>query len=151
MTSESTIKNEAARLVLLLDVGVVTDAEVIAWADSLIVQIDKPSGMLIDLSLAKGGGIRDALSSLAEGVDVWPTVGWAMPALIDYVTKHREKAVTVASAFYHIAVEQRYEVPAKYGFFNSAEDDFALAEEGVFVFEEVYARFLEDMRRSISI
>lgn len=148
MTYESTIKNEAARLVILLDVGVVSGAEVIAWADSLIVQMAKPSGILIDLSLAKGGGIRDALSSMAEGADLWPTVGLAMPALIDYVTQHREKAAIMAGVFYHIAVAQQYEVPDKYGFFNSAEDDFALAQEGVFVFEEVYSRFLEDMRRS---
>lgn len=94
--------------------------------------------------------LQDGLTRLAEGADVWSTVGLAMSAQIAHVTQHREKAEIVASVFYHIAVKQRYEVPARYGFFNSAEDDFSLAEEGVFVFEEVYARLLEDMRRAIS-
>lgn len=150
MSSSPSLNDEAARLGLLLDVGAISSAEVIAWADFQIIESPKPCSDLIDISLTKERSVRDALLRIAVGANTWSSVAMAMPALLEFVGRNPNKAALVASAFYHIAVEQRYEVPAEFSFFNSAEDDFALANDGVFDKDEVYSRFVENMRRSIA-
>jgi hypothetical protein len=144
-----TIQNEAARLAFLLNLGIVSAKEVIAWADEAIVAGDRPSSALIDLSVSAPARIPNALRELGLGVDAWTTVKEAMPCVLREVEKKPELARVVAREFYHIAVSENYIVPKRYSFFIRSDDDFDLAESGVLVYGEVYKGFIEDIRGTL--
>jgi hypothetical protein len=145
------IRNDAARLSLLHDIGVVSPAEIVCWADDLIVSEEKPSQELIELSTSSGKIVGDALRTLSVGAEVWRPVEDALPKILEFVTAKPDHASIAARAFYHIAVAQKYEVPDSLRFILSAEDDFDLAASGVYLFADVYPRFIEDMKAAIAL
>ena len=144
------LRNDAARLALLHDIGIVSSDEIVGWADDLIVSEDKPSQELIELSTSSPKAVGDALRSLAVGSDVWRPVEDALPTILDAVVAQPDRAPVVAKAFYHIAVAQKYEVPGSLRFILSAEDDFDLADSGVYLIADVYPRFIEDLKAAIA-
>ena len=144
------IRNDAARLSLLHDFGVISANEVVRWADDLIVSEAKPCQELIDLSTSSAKGVGDALRSLARGADVWLPIEAALPRILEFVTAKPDQAPIAARAFYHIAVDQKYEVPKTLRFFLNAEDDFDLAESGIYRFDEVYHRFVDAIKAAIA-
>ena len=143
------IRNDAARLSFLHDIGIVSPAEVVAWADALIVSEEKPSQELIELSTSSVKMIGDVLRHMALDADAWAPLEEALPAVLRYVLEQPSSAPVVARAFYHIAIAQRYEVPDQFRFILSADDDFDLAESGVFRLEDVYPRFVNDIKAAI--
>jgi len=145
------VRNDAARLSLLHDVGIVSSEEIVRWADDLIVSEDKPSQELIELATSSGKVVRDALGVLAAGADVWRPVEDALPKILEFVIAQPDRAPIVAQAFYHIAVEQKYEVPDALRFFLRADDDFGLADSGVYLLPDVYQRFVGELRSAISV
>jgi hypothetical protein len=145
------VPNDAARLSLLHDIGIVTSAEIVRWADDLIVSEEKPSYELIELSTSSGKNVRDALQALTAGADVWRPVEDALPRILEFVTTQPERAPIVARAFYHIAVTQKYKVPDHFRFILGAEDDFDLIASGVFVLADVYPDFVGDIKAAIGM
>ncbi len=143
------MRNEAAKLALLHDIGAIASDEVIRWADSLIESQDQPSQDLIELATAPEGKIGDELHRLALGSDTWRPVEQALPEILRFITAHPGKAPIVARAFYHIAVSQGYQVPDRLRFILSAEDDFDLATSGIYHLDEVYGWFIESLREAI--
>lgn len=143
------IQNDAAQLSFLHDIGIVSSDEVVRWADALIVSEEKPSHELIALSTSARGMVGDVLRHMAVGADVWSPVEATLPKILQHVIEQPTSAAIVARAFYHIAVTQRYEVPKHFRFILSAEDDFALAESGVYEADKVYQWFVEDIRAAI--
>jgi hypothetical protein len=140
------LRNDAARLSLLHDIGIVPSDEIVRWADDLIVSEEKPSQELIELSTSSPKAVGDALRALSVGAEVWLPVEEALPKILDHVVAHPDSAPIVARALYHIAVTQKYEVPDSLRFTLGAEDDFDLAASGVLLHADVYAGFLEDLR-----
>ena len=146
----NTIKDEAARLGLLLDLGVVSKEAVVKWADDLVIAAGKPSEALINLSASSKDQIPDALQSLAAGADDWHVIDAALPLILSYVSPDPERARLAARKFYQIAVAHQYTVPDHLRFFLSAEDDFDLADDGVLILKDVYSGFLDDVRAAIA-
>jgi hypothetical protein len=147
------VQNEAARLALLYDLGIIASDVVIRWADDLIVGSPKPSQELIELSVSRAddpASVSGALRSVAAGADVWSPVEAALPEILDFISAHPDRAPLAAKAFYHIAVEQKYVVPDSLRFFLRSEDDFDLADSGVYPLLDVYQRFVGDLRAAIS-
>jgi hypothetical protein len=144
------VRNDAARLSLLHDIGIVSSEDVVRWADGLIVSEEKPSQELIELSTSFAKGVGDALRSLAVGADVWPPVEEALSEILEFVTAQPDRAPIVARAFYHIAVTQKYQVPDVLRFILSAEDDFDLAASGVYLLADVHPRFVENIKAAIA-
>ena len=146
----SDLQNDAARWALLLDIGAARPDEIVRWADSVIVAEAKPRQELIELSTSAENRIGDALRVLARGADVWRPVDAALPTILDFVEAHPERAPIVARVLYHLAVSERYEVPDSLRFILGAEDDFDLASSGILVLDDVYRRFLDDLRSAVA-
>jgi hypothetical protein len=144
------VQNEAARLSLLHDIGIVSSEEVVRWADELIVGEPKPSREVIELSTASSKDVSDAIKALSTGADVWLPVENALPRILEFVTAHPDHAPIVARAFYHIAVTQKYEVPDSLRFILSADDDFDLAASGVYLLADVYPWFIDGLKTAIA-
>jgi hypothetical protein len=136
---------------LLHDIGVIPAEAIVRWADDQIVSQEHPAAALIELSTAPRHRVRDTLSEVAAGADIWRPIFAALPDILAYVSAEPDRAPIVADALYHVAVSQRYIVPDGLRFILSADDDFSLAQSGVFVFDDVYHRFLADIRAEIEI
>ena len=145
-----TIEQDAARLAVLFDLGMVDAQEVINWADNAIISAGKPSYELIELSVSSPSNISKSLRSLSLGADVWTGISDALPFILKVLEEKPELARVVAREFYRLAVAENYSVPERYSFFVRADDDFDLAEAGVFVFGEVYRRFIDNIRRAVT-
>lgn len=145
-----TIEQDAARLAFLFDLGMVSAQEVITWADDAIVRLEKPSHALIELSVSSPSSLSTALRSLAVSTDVWAGVSEALPFVLKALEEKPHLARRVAREFYHLVKSANYRVPERYSFFMRADDDFDLAESGMFVFDEVYQRFIEDIRTAVA-
>lgn len=145
-----TVEQDAARLAFLFDLGIVSAGEVIAWADDAIIRTAKPKHELIELSLSAPSDVSKALRLLSVEIDVWTGVSAALPFVLEVLEEKPEVSRAVAREFYHLAVSQNYTVPKHYSFFLRADDDFDLAESGMFVFDEVYQKFIADIRTAIA-
>ena len=86
------------------------------------------------------------MDKLARGADVWLPVETALPQILELVVQRPDEAPFVAEALYAIAVAQEYKVPDALKFVLFADDDFSLAASGVFGFEDVYRRFIKDIK-----
>lgn len=143
------LHNDAARLLFLHDIGIISSDEIVQWADNLIVSESKPSYELIELSTSEGKMVRDVLRQMSHDADVWSPIEAALPMILDHVIEKPSKAPVVARALDRIAVSQRYEVPNSFRFIMSAYDDFDMAESGILLIDDVYPKFVDDIRAAI--
>ena len=146
MTSHA---QDIARLRVLHQLGVVSGQEVIAWADQVIAESAKPDSTLIDLSLTAPDSAYDIdqiLGILSSERDIWETMADVMPKIRERCISDRKFAPIAARFFYNISVQKQYSVPDRFSYFLSADDDFDLAESGVLRPDEVYQRFIDNLK-----
>ncbi len=139
----------AARLRVLHQLGIASGQQVISWTDGVIEQAAKPDTALIDLSLTAPEStyeIDKILGILSAGCDLWDTMDDVLPDIRERCLADKGFAAVAARFFYSISVQERYSVPDRFSYFMSADDDFDLAESGVLRFDEVYERFIEDLK-----
>jgi hypothetical protein len=140
---------DASRLKVLHQLGIVSGQQVIAWADHVIAESAKPDSTLIDLSLTAPDSAYDIdqiLGILSAERDIWETMDGVLPEIRARCIADRKFAPIAARFFYSISVQKRYSVPERFSYFMSADDDFDLAESGVLRSDEVYERFIEDLK-----
>jgi hypothetical protein len=148
ITSMSAINQDAQRMSLLFQYGVVPADEVIAWADSWIVRMDSPPDSLFELSStspSNTGDILACLRQLSAGADFWIAFRAALPRLRDYVASHRDRAESIADHLYRTACSfQDSGVPDDLRFVWRFDDAFSLAREGIYGdSENVYREFVQ--------
>ena len=76
------IAHDAQQMGLLFEYGVVTGNEIVAWADSAIVQLDSLPDSLLQLSLTAPDNTADIISHLhllASGSDFWDALRSVIP------------------------------------------------------------------------
>jgi hypothetical protein len=147
-----TLNQDAARLAFLFDLGIIKADEVIQWADAAIIKSVRPSYELIEVSTCSPeskSAMSDLLRLIAIGSDIWATVTDSLPSILAYIEIKKEMAPVVARAFHQIVKSQDYTVPDRYSFFIGADDNFDLVDSGIFVFDEVYHDFINDIRNAI--
>jgi len=129
------IAQEAQRVSLLFRYGVLNSAEVIAWADGMIAQMESPPDMLIELSIVapeKTEDIIHCLGQLASRSDFWAAFRRAIPQFRDFIISHPENAEAIAHHFYLAAWEtSTSDVPADFRFIFRFDDAFSLARDGI--------------------
>lgn len=126
--------NDAQRLSLLFDYGVVTAHEVIQWADSQIVISESPPGPLIELSTTAPNQTADVIShlhALSAGADFWQALRAAVPRLHEYLTSNPKDAERIANALYRTVITAR-DVPTDFQFAYLYDDAFSLVRENVY-------------------
>jgi hypothetical protein len=129
------IPREAAELRESLRLGLRSVAEVVAWADAVIAESERPAMTFIELASMQNGNPLDVLSVLSglsesvPTVEVLPSVlGLAYYQLLADPRRGRSFAYALYSTY---AVECRYDVPPALEEIAWFGDAFDLAAEGV--------------------
>jgi hypothetical protein len=143
------IAKEAQRISLLFDYGVLTGNEVIAWADSVIVELDSPPDSLIELSTVapeRTGDIISHLHRLSTGSDFWVAVKSAIPQIRDFIAAHPNRAEDIANHFYRTACSRMADIPKELNFFFRFDDAFSLANQGILgERRDIYRDFINEL------
>ena len=141
---------DAQRVSLLFQYGVLDASAVIGWADAAIVQMDSPPDALLELSATapeKTADVLSCLHCLSSGAEFWPALRSAMPQLRDFVVSHPERAESIA---YHLFLTACgfgvADVPGDLHFIYRIDDAFSLARDGSYGdTESVYREFVHEM------
>lgn len=141
---------EAQTLKLLLQFGVIGAKEVIAWADSHFIDSALPSEVLLELSTTNPCNTADVLSCLKRlsvGADFWDAFRCTLPQLRDYLTKHPDRAESIANHLYLTAcASSESEVPSDLKFAYRFDDAFLLARAGISGdLDTVYDEFIREL------
>ncbi len=147
----SALKQEAARELVLLKLGVSKPADIVNWADEIIANEPSPNFLLLELSTTPPARIDLFMSTLAElgqGSDYWSSVRDALPRLYDYLVANPDEAERVAGALDLVASAELSAMPSVFSFLLQIADEYHLAREGEYgTVAEVYADFLKELRR----
>lgn len=132
----SAIAQEAQRLSLLFEIGVIDAGSVIDWADSQIVAVDSPPIPLIELSATSSERVGDIIShlhALARGADFWRAFRSALSTLHGHVSAHPSDTERIAGELYRRAVfTAPGNIPDDLSFLYRYGDAFDLAHQGVY-------------------
>jgi hypothetical protein len=146
------ISQDAQRMSLMLQYGLVSGVEVVRWADSQIVALDSPPESLIGLSTTPPSQIADLLShlrALASGADFWAAFREILGSLHDHVASKPTEAEHFANELYRTAVWfAPGDVPKDLSFVHRFDDAFSLARGGTYgQTEDVLRDFLSELER----
>src|SRR6185436_13963371 len=144
------IAQDAQRLSLLFQYGVLDASTVIAWADTAIVQMDSPPDSLLELSTTAPDKTADVLSCLhrlSSGAEFWPALRRAIPHIRDFIVAHPDRAVAIANHLFLTACSFGVsDVPDDLRFVYRFDDAFSLAHEGTYGEPEtVYREFIHEL------
>ena len=144
------IAQDAQQMSLLFQYGVAAAVEIVAWADSLIVQMDSPPDALLELSTAAPSKTEDILSCLhrlSVGGDFWSAFRSALPRLRDYIRLHPDRAENIANHLFLTACSFSVsDVPGDLHFVYRFDDAFSLARQSTYDEPEtVYREFIHEL------
>jgi hypothetical protein len=146
-----TIAQDAQRISLLFEYGVVSGTDVVGWSDSVILQMDSPPYELIELSLTapdKTADIMSHLHQLSAGSDFWSALRSAMPQIRNFVVARPEQASSIAHHLFFTAVLNPDNVPKDLSFMFRYDDEFWLAEGGIHRDPEtVHRNFIHELSK----
>jgi len=128
------IAQDAQRLSLLFQFGVIDAKAAISWADPFIVEMDSPPDLLIQLSTTapeKTGDILSCLRALGLGADFWTAFRSTIPQIRAFIAFHPELAERVADHMSFIACTVG-DVPEDLFFINRYDDAFLLARQDMY-------------------
>src|SRR5262245_28053964 len=94
------ITQDAQRVSLLFQYGVLDAAAIVTWADEAIVQIESPPAALLALSttaLDKTADILSCLHRLSSGAEFWPALRSAIPQIRDFIVAYPDRADALAN------------------------------------------------------
>jgi hypothetical protein len=146
------IVQDAQRLSLLFQYGVLDAGAVIAWADGAIAQMDSPSDSLLELSTTAPDKTADILSHLhrlSSGAEFWPALRSAIPQIRDFIVAHPDRADAIANHLFLTACSFGVgDVPDDLHFLYRFDDAFSLAHEGTYGdLETVYREFIRELEK----
>jgi hypothetical protein len=150
MDDMQSITQEAERMSLLRQFGVRNDSDVIAWADSLIAQMDALPDVLLELSMTapyKTADIISCLNRLRSGSDFWPAFRSTLPLIREFLVSHPERAECVANHLFLACCRFSYsDVPEDLHFVYQFDDAFESASDGIFGNRrKVYRAFIDEL------
>jgi hypothetical protein len=130
--------------------GLITVSDVIAWADSLIEQMDIPDSEIIDLSLAGHSNSYELISILSEmaiGSDRFAAMKTVFGKMYSVLSQDVSHARKYSSAIMDFVVENHYNLPDDFYFMYGIDDAFELAEIGIYgSVDEISKRFIEELK-----
>jgi hypothetical protein len=139
---------EIKRLELLA--GLITDSDVIAWADRIIDRTDAPDSEIIDLSLSGHNNsyeIISILNNLAAGSDRFAAMRMVLGEMYEVLNKDISHFKDFAIALWHFVVENTYNLPEEFYFFYVVDDELDLAEAGIYgSVDELCKQFIQDLK-----
>jgi hypothetical protein len=146
-----TLSRDAAELSIGLRLGLVPQAEIVAWADDAIARLKDPPLPVIDLALMSKAHSQDVLGKLSElsgGVPPIDVLPQALGRYTDRLRKCPEAGPVVAKGLWDIYVQSDYNVPSELRTIAYFDDDYWLALNETYGTErDVYARLLSFFER----
>lgn len=126
--------DEAIEMRLGFQAGVIDSAEIIAWADSRILEYDYDDD-LASVSLASkvpASEMVSLLSRVSHAGDEWPAMRRVLARMYDAIVEDRSLAHGLTTFLERFWVRHNYEVPEDMSFIIAVEDEFLLAMDGVY-------------------
>lgn len=144
-----TIAHDSQRMSLLFEYGVVTGTEVVAWADTVIVQLDSLPDSLLQLSLTAPDNTADIIShlhQLALGSDFWAALRSVISQIREFIIEHPDQAENIANHLFLTACFVHNKVPKDLQFMFRFDDAFSLAQDGIYGEPQtVYRDFVQEL------
>ena len=134
MRESMNIKEDAEFFKLGLLAGYVTPQEVIQWADTLIAQQDKPSGEILDISIATSPDDLVVKLRKIEGAYDWSRVVQRFFNIVyDALQQDHSRAASIARDLYHLmhACEQEFSPDIQHAIYYF-DDGFDLANQRIY-------------------
>ena len=125
-----TLSQDAARQMVLMEVGVASVRDIVTWADKVIIASDRPHPILIDVSTADIDRYYDVygyLRKLACDVSRFDALRYALPAIRESIENGRLASDRAASSIYVYLCGQYSEIPEDMRYLYVADDEFYLA------------------------
>jgi hypothetical protein len=148
------LRDEAVRRWLQIQLGVTTPKKVIDWVDGAIAGMDRPPSALIELSTAdvnRTETVISALTELGNGADYWAAFRGALGDAHTFLTTNPGDGERVAQRIYGIVARSARDVPGEFNGLYRWEDAFYLAREGVYGSEQQVLEQLMDELSSFKI
>lgn len=126
--------NDAIELKLGLEAGVIEAREVVAWADRVIEEHEYDDDVA-NLSLAAGASRKEMMSLLAPLIDrgqEWQAMRRTLRRMHQALLEEPSRAHEFARYLESFWIRQGYDGPADMTFMAGIEDEFQLAEQGVY-------------------
>ncbi len=141
------LKNEAERLRFGIRGGWLKVDHAVAWADSQIAQSLSPDPALLEVALARNRSREEVvalLQALPGTADLTGVMRWCLADLLELVERQTDMARDVAK-WLEVAAKEGFLPASEFGGEPTAlDDEFALAERGV------YGTVLEAQERLLS-
>src|SRR2546425_5390685 len=94
---------DAQRVSLMFQFGLIRGQAVVDWADSQIIALDSPPPTLIELSttpISRTADLLSHLGALASGADYWEAFRMVLGLFYQRVASHPERTGRLASELY---------------------------------------------------
>jgi hypothetical protein len=144
------LKTKAEELRIGLIAGVYEVADVIQWADSEIVQLEKPPLALLDLAMmskAKAFEVVSQLNLIPGEVDTFFITRRLLGKMYFTLKEHPEEGWKLSKYLYRLYVDLGTEVTADLQFMAIMDDAYELAIHNIWGTErEVYQELLECLK-----
>jgi hypothetical protein len=145
-----TLKTDAESFKIGLIAGVYEVSDVIRWADSEIVRLDKPPLVLIDLAMmskARGVEVINQLDLIPGEVDKTQAIQKFLGQMYFVLMEDSSKGFEFARGLYRLYVELDYKVAENFHFMAFMDDSYESAIHKIWgTEEEVYEEFLEFLK-----
>ncbi|MDB6016486.1 MAG: hypothetical protein JWR19_975 [Pedosphaera sp.] len=125
---------DAKRLSLLFDFGVIAEREVIEWADSQIVALASPPDALMQLAVTPPNKTEDIIThlhTLGVEAEFCSAFTAALAQLHDHLVSHPADAERIAPDLFNTIYALQTDIPDEFRFVNRYDDAFDLAKSGV--------------------
>ena len=125
---------QAHQLKLGLEAGVVEREEIISWADRILMDYDYDDDVA-NVALAVNAPLKQLASLLGQVIDQSDelvAIRCIMGRMYEILREHPERAHEFSRFLEHFWIQQGYDVPEDISFIAGIEDEFQLAEQGVY-------------------
>jgi hypothetical protein len=125
---------QAQQLKLGLEAGVVERDEIISWADRIVMDYDYDDDVA-NVALAVNAPLKQLISLLGQVIDQsdeFVAIRCIMGRMYEILKEHPERAHEFTCFLEQFWIQQEYDVPEDMSFIAGIEDEFQLAEQGVY-------------------
>lgn len=125
---------KALEMKLMLQAGLTDVKEIIDWADSILADVEYDDD-LANVCLAESTSAKNMLPLLNRLIDEeeeWPAVRKVMIRMYEVLSRNPERSKSFVRFLEQFWVRHNYSVPDDIEFIAGIDDEFSLAEQGVY-------------------
>lgn len=132
-----------------LSLGLISVSEVVQWADAMLAEMVEYDDDLVNVSLAGDFCPQDVvglLRRLTVGADEFEAMRSVLGTLHGFLLKDDSQARAFTNALEGFWIDHGFELPEDLRFIAGLDDDFGLAEDGIYgTRDETLARLIDNL------